>query len=112
VPGADHLAEGAAATAYVRPHDVRIAEEGSTDPLARAKATVVRITSLGWLSRVNLRLSDGQVIVAHIPQQELFGAKEQDEVWLDLRNPKAFLRAAPGESPVAASDPEPEPVNH
>jgi ABC-type Fe3+/spermidine/putrescine transport system ATPase subunit len=109
VPGAEHLEEGAAATAYVRPHDVRIAPGAATDPLSSATATVVRITSLGWLARVNLRLADGQVIVAHIPQQELFGAKEQDEVRLDLRNPKAFLRAAPGESP-APSQPTPAPV--
>ena len=113
VPGASHLEEGAAATAYVRPHDVRIAANGvAADPLSNPTATIVRITSLGWLARVNLRLPDGQVIVAQIPQPELFGAKEQDEVSLDLRNPKAFLRPAPGESlvPGATPQPEPEPV--
>jgi sulfate transport system ATP-binding protein len=110
VPGAGHLEEGAAAAAYVRPHDVRIAPGVPTDPFSNAKATVVRITSLGWLARVSLQLPDGQVIVAHIPQQELFGAKEQDEVWLDLRNPKAFLRSAPGEAPTDASTPDPAPA--
>ncbi|MEA2556330.1 MAG: sulfate/thiosulfate transport system ATP-binding protein [Actinomycetota bacterium] len=110
VPGAGHLEEGAAAAAYVRPHDVRIAPDVPTDPFSNAKATVVRITSLGWLARVSLQLPDGQVIVAHIPQEELFGAKEQDEVWLDLRNPKAFLRSAPGEAPTDASTPDPAPA--
>ena len=105
VPGADHLEEGAAATAFVRPHDVRIAPDGRPiDPLASAAATVTRITSLGWLARVNLHLTDGQVIVAHIPQPELHGAKEGDIVQLDLRNPKAFRRA-PGEAPAGAAAP-------
>src|SRR6187551_2117698 len=53
VPGADHLEEGSAATAYVRPHDIRIATNGHSDPEpAAVKATIERITSLGWLARI------------------------------------------------------------
>ena len=39
-------------------------------------------------------------LVAHVPHQELHGAAGGDEGWVDLRNPKAFLRASepdPGE---------------
>jgi sulfate/thiosulfate transport system ATP-binding protein len=89
IPGASHLDEGAAATAFVRPHDVRIrSDAGSAD----ITATIDRIASLGWLARVSLRLADGHTLVAHVPQDELEGAREGDSVTLDLRNPRAFLR--------------------
>jgi hypothetical protein len=59
------------------------------------KAEIERVTSLGWLSRISLRLADGQVLVAHIPQDELSGAQAGDVVAVDLRNPKAFHREDP-----------------
>ena len=93
VPGADHLEEGSAATAYVRPHDIRIATNGHSDPdPAAVKATIERITSLGWLARIGLRLPDDQILIAHIPQEELSGATVGDVVTVDLRNTKAFQR--------------------
>jgi len=93
VPGADHLEEGSAATAYVRPHDIRITTNGHSDPdPAAVKATIERITSLGWLARIGLRLSDDQILIAHIPQEELSGATVGDVVTVDLRNTKAFQR--------------------
>jgi sulfate/thiosulfate transport system ATP-binding protein len=93
VPGADHLEEGSPATAYVRPHDIRIATNGHADPdAASVKAKIERITSLGWLARIGLRLSDDQVLIAHMPQDELNGATVGDVVTVDLRNPKAFQR--------------------
>jgi sulfate/thiosulfate transport system ATP-binding protein len=102
VAGAGHLTEGVDATAFVRPHDVRIAgEDGGT-----TQATIDRIASLGWLARLSLRLADGRHLVAHVPQEELNGATEGDLVWVDLRNPKAFQRAdgdvAPAEDPAEA----------
>ena len=39
-----------------------------------------------WLTR----LPGGETLVAHVPHDELHGAKQGDEVWIDLRNPKAF----------------------
>lgn len=93
VPGADHLEEGSPATAYVRPHDIHIATNGHAGSgVASVKATIERITSLGWLARIGLRLADGQVLIAHIPQDELKGATVGDVVTVDLRNPKAFQR--------------------
>ncbi|HET9311804.1 MAG TPA: sulfate/molybdate ABC transporter ATP-binding protein [Actinomycetota bacterium] len=96
VPGAEHLTEGAAATAYVRPHDVRIAPKGSNghgrDGADRALGRVERVSSLGWLARLTIRLDGGgdHMLVAHVPQSELDGAAEGDLVSVDLRNPKAF----------------------
>ncbi|MGZ5301937.1 MAG: TOBE domain-containing protein, partial [Actinomycetota bacterium] len=70
-----------------------IATNGHADTNAgTVEATIERITSLGWLTRIGLRLSDGQVLIAHIPQDELHGAAVGDVVTVDLRNPKAFHR--------------------
>jgi sulfate transport system ATP-binding protein len=98
VAGASHLADGAAATAFVRPHDVRV-RPGLQD--GDFTATIERVASLGWLARLTLRLSDGHSLVAHVPQEELGDAREGDTVTLDLRNPKAFLREV-----HAAADPD------
>jgi len=102
VPGAGHLEEGSAATAYVRPHDIRLADPNATDSV---RAQVERVTSLGWLTRLTLRLPDEQVLVAHIPQDELNGAKVGDVVAVDLRRPKAFSREDAGREPAAESAP-------
>jgi sulfate transport system ATP-binding protein len=85
--GAEHLEEGVAATAYVRPHDVRLAPDG--DP-RQVRATVERASRLGWLTQLTLRLPDGHVLVAQVPQDEVNGTGPGDEVALDLRNAKAF----------------------
>ncbi len=99
LPGAGHLEEGTAAAAFVRPHDVRVSSgDGDTT------AVVERIASLGWLSRVTLRLADGDVVVAHVPHDELHGATEGAEVSLDLRNAKAF-GLADGVPPAQDADP-------
>lgn len=89
VAGADHLEEGSPATAYVRPYDIRVGTNGHAGSM---RATVERITSLGWLARIGLRLSDGQVLVAHIPKDQIGSATVGDVVTVDLRNPKAFDR--------------------
>jgi sulfate/thiosulfate transport system ATP-binding protein len=89
IPGAAHLEEGAAAAAFVRPHDVRVSTDDGDVP-----AEVERVASLGWLSRVTLRLAGGEVLVAHVPNDDLNGAGEGDKVWVDLRNPKTFLARA------------------
>jgi sulfate transport system ATP-binding protein len=102
VPGAGHLEEGSAATAYVRPHDIRLADPNATDSV---RAQVERVTSLGWLTRLTLRLPDEQVLVAHIPQDELNGAKVGDIVAVDLRRPKAFSREDAGREPAVKSAP-------
>jgi sulfate transport system ATP-binding protein len=90
LPGASHLEEGAPATAFVRPHDVHVADEE-----ADVHAVIERLASLGWLTRITLRLDSGQTLVAHVPNEELQGASEGDRIGVDLRNPKAFLAPEP-----------------
>jgi len=86
IPGAAHLDEGASAAAFVRPHDVRVAS-GDGD----VAAVVERVASLGWLSRVSLKLPWGETLIAHVPNDDLVGVVEGDTIHVDLRNPKAFL---------------------
>ena len=85
VPGADHLEEGAAAAAFVRPHDVRVSDEDTG-----VRGTIERKATLGWLARLSITLPGGETLVAHVPHDELGGAEEGDEIWVDLRSPKAF----------------------
>jgi sulfate transport system ATP-binding protein len=99
VPGADHLEEGAEARAYVRPHDVRVSPaEADGDGEVRAK--IERIVTLGWLSRVSLRLSDDQVLMAELPNDELGDLDEGSEVWVNLRHAKAFGDAERAATPA------------
>jgi sulfate/thiosulfate transport system ATP-binding protein len=88
VAGAKHLDEGAPARAFVRPHDVRVSTT-ETDA-GSVKATVERVTSLGWMSRLQLRLPDEQVITAELTNDELEGIDVGSTVWVDLRRAKAF----------------------
>jgi sulfate transport system ATP-binding protein len=88
VSGADHLDDGAAARAFVRPHDVRVSTTERNGGSVRA--TVERLVTLGWLSRASLRLPDGQVLMAEFPHDELDGVEEGSTVWVDLRRAKAF----------------------
>ena len=112
VAGAEHLAEGSAATAFVRPHDVRVRpnSNGHGGDVPTAIGTVERISSLGWLARLTIRL-DGEgnhTLVAHVPQTDLAGATEGDLVSVDLRNPKAFDRAEAEAVVQASEDPTAE----
>ncbi|MGH2527881.1 MAG: sulfate/molybdate ABC transporter ATP-binding protein [Actinomycetota bacterium] len=92
VAGADHLEEGAAAKAYVRPHDVRVGFEGNGNSV---EAKVERLSSLGWLTRISLRLPDDQVLIAQLPNDEIEGIVPGATVMVDLRNAKAFAVGGP-----------------
>ena len=73
--------------------------------------TVERVATLGWLARLTLRLAGGETLVAHVPHDELHGAKEGDGCWVDLRNPKAFLRPETATDEGASSSPEEAPAS-
>ena len=110
VPGAAHLEDGAEAAAYVRPHDVRVSDEDTG-----VRGTIERMATLGWLARLSIRLPGGETLVAHVPNEELGVVHEGDEVWVDLRSPKAFgletgAPTAEGEPPVANGDRSPDVV--
>jgi len=91
VAGAEHLPEGAEAEAYIRPHDVTVArsQEAMAFPVA-----VERRTNLGWMSKLHLRLEDGQVLVAEVPNDETAGLSDGDQAFCSLRNAKVFAAAA------------------
>jgi sulfate transport system ATP-binding protein len=85
LPGAEHLEEGSPAAAYIRPHDVRVSQEETG-----VRGKIERMATLGWLARLSIKLPGGETLVAHVPHDELTGAEEGGEIWVDLRSPKAF----------------------
>src|SRR5439155_546003 len=90
VAGADHLLDGAEAQAYIRPHDVQVTR------LPGAMSFPVRVerrTNMGWMSKVHLRLEDGQTLVAEIPNDELNGIRGGEPAQANLRNAKVFAPA-------------------
>jgi sulfate transport system ATP-binding protein len=96
--GATHLAEGAAAHAYIRPHDVLVSR---TSVDGASPGIVDRINDLGWISKVHLSLPDGQEVVAHVPNDRLIDVTDGSRVFVDLRNAKVF---APEGSQPGLSD--------
>ena len=103
VAGADHVAAGAGAQAYIRPHDVLL----TRSPADRSfPVSVERRTDLGWMSKLQLRLADGQAIFAELPNEELDGIEEREHVYANLRNAKVFSLDA-GEPPAGGGDDRP-----
>jgi sulfate transport system ATP-binding protein len=103
VAGAHHLPDGTDAVAYVRPHDVSLARQ----PRDMAfPVEVERRTNLGWMSKLNLRLADGQRLFAQLPNEEVEGIRSGDPVWAVLRHPKVFSTTdttpQPSEEPLVA----------
>jgi sulfate/thiosulfate transport system ATP-binding protein len=87
VAGADHLADGAVAQAYIRPHDVQVTR--LPGPMS-FPVQVERRTNMGWVSKIVLRLEDGQTLVAEIPNEELDGIRADEPAHANLRNAKVF----------------------
>ncbi len=88
LPGAHHLGNGVVAHAYIRPLDIRIV--GGAANGYSYEATVERVNNLGPASKVRFRLSDGQPLVAELPNEDLPMLSAGDRVLLDLRNVKVF----------------------
>ncbi len=88
LPGAEHIGDGETAQAYIRPHDVRVGEVRNG---ASVSAVLERVNNLGWMSKLHLHLSDGQALIAHVPNEELGQQSPGDRVWVDLRNAKIFV---------------------
>jgi len=100
VKGAYHLEDGLAARAYVRPHDIRLTNEETETSFG---VTVERRTNMGWESKLHLRLADGQVLIAQLPNEELTHVSFARPVFADLRHAKVF---SSGEE-LTAEAPEP-----
>jgi sulfate/thiosulfate transport system ATP-binding protein len=88
LPGADHLDHGADVHAYVRPHDVGVAMQANGSQAC--PAVVERVANLGWVSKLRLRLPDGQGVVAEVRNEEMDGVVPGATVYLDLRNARVF----------------------
>ena len=86
--GAGHLSDGSAATAYVRPHDVKLTLRPNGG--SNTQGTVRRVADLGWASKVSLELRDGQRLVAHSPNDQIQGIGDGSVVYVDLRDAKVF----------------------
>ena len=98
--GAGHLSDGSAATAYVRPHDVKLSlgPNGGSN----TQGTVRRVADLGWASKVSLELTDGQRLVAHSPNDQIQGIGDGSTVYVDLRDAKVFApKGAPPSDELA-----------
>jgi sulfate/thiosulfate transport system ATP-binding protein len=87
VDGAEHLDDGDFARAFVRPHDVSLS---LTSGDISSPATIERVIDLGWTSKVHLRLSDDQALVAEVPNDRFNGHGPGETVFVDLRNAKVF----------------------
>jgi sulfate transport system ATP-binding protein len=87
VAGAHHLEDGAEAVAYIRPHDIQIADAPGEMSFP---ITVERRTDMGWMSKLHLRLEDEQPLVAQLPNEDLEGVRAGQRLYANLRNPKVF----------------------
>jgi sulfate transport system ATP-binding protein len=87
VKGAYHLEDGLPAKAYVRPHDVRLTNAESNTSFG---VSVDRRTNMGWESKLHLRLSDGQVLIAQLPNDELAEVSFAQPLFAELRYVKVF----------------------
>ena len=86
--GATHLPDGAPAHAFVQPHDVLVF--GARQNGASSPADVLQRADLGWVSKVQLQLPDGQQLMAEVPNEALGDVAGGDRVWVDLKNAKVF----------------------
>jgi sulfate transport system ATP-binding protein len=100
VAGAEHLGDGLPSEAYVRPHDVRLSRDRNGS-LASA-ALVVRMSNLGWVTKLQLRLDDGQVLFAELPNHDIDGIATGDRVFVDLGRAKVFAPGAVQSDELAA----------
>jgi sulfate/thiosulfate transport system ATP-binding protein len=96
--GGSNLPDGSSAYAYVRPHDVQLSLEARTT--LATQASLVRVTNLGWTSKLVLQLPDGQELVAEVPNDRLPELGEGHAVWVDLRNAKVFGADGDGGLPI------------
>jgi sulfate transport system ATP-binding protein len=94
VKGAYHLEDGLPAKAYVRPHDIRLT---NTESETSFGVTVDRRTNMGWESKLHLRLADGQILIAQLPNDELAEVSLARLVFAELRYAKVFRSDGEGE---------------
>jgi sulfate/thiosulfate transport system ATP-binding protein len=87
---------GASVRAFVRPHDVDLQRDDAdaAGPAAVATARVERISRLGWMVKIELRLADGQPLGVELTKDRVaeLGINEGDRVLVNLREAMLFVR--------------------
>jgi sulfate/thiosulfate transport system ATP-binding protein len=96
IGGADHLPDGTVAHAFVRPHAVHVARIAMDT--AKLPARIERATNLGPVTKLHLRLADGQRVAAQVTAEEAYGMTDGMEVFVDLREAKVFEEEAAAEA--------------
>jgi sulfate transport system ATP-binding protein len=94
--------DGASVRAFVRPHDVELAPEtdgaGAATPADEsrtvASARVERVSRVGWMVKVELRLPDGQPLAVELTKDRVaeLNLAEGDRVMVNLREAKIFVQ--------------------
>jgi sulfate/thiosulfate transport system ATP-binding protein len=100
VAAATGIADGTEAVAYIRIHDVDVT------PTSGARSfpiTLERRTDVGWVSRMTLRLEDGQELIAQVPNEDLAELPQGQQLYATMRNAKVF----PSDGAPAAEAPVP-----
>ena len=72
---------------FLRPHDIEIVSAAVNDSLP---AEVLKITHLGWVIRVELLLSGGQAVTAHVEREHFDQLRLQQTVFLRLKKVRTF----------------------
>jgi hypothetical protein len=65
---------------------------------------VERRTDMGWMSKLHLRLEDGQPLVAQLPNDEIEGVEAGQRLYANLRNPKVFAAERADDESVAVPE--------
>ena len=89
--------EGRNVRAYVRPHDVELERQGVSaveSSAAVATAKVERLSRIGFMVKIELRLSDGQPLSVELTKDRVaeLGLAEGDGVFVNLRDAKLFVQ--------------------
>lgn len=88
-PGTD---EGKPIHAVVRPHDVDLSVGSPASAVASGR--VERMNRVGWVVKIQLRLSDGQPLAVELTKDRVaeLGIAEGDWVMVNLREAKIFVQ--------------------
>jgi sulfate transport system ATP-binding protein len=94
--------EGASVRAFVRPHDVELQARIDSDRLAGlgvgspgvATAKIERLARVGFMVKIELRLSDGQALTVELTKDRVgeLGLDEGDHVMVNVRDAKLFVQ--------------------
>ncbi|MDX6521990.1 MAG: sulfate/thiosulfate transport system ATP-binding protein [Gaiellales bacterium] len=106
VAGAHEIEDGGEAVAYIRPHDIEITDTAGD---LSFPVEVERRIDMGWMSKVHLRLEDGQPLIAQLPNEEIEGVSAGQRLFANLRNPKVFPKDLADR--VSATEPDLDAAN-